>query len=143
MTNRLPIVLSLAAEILVNTFCCAAAVIKQKGSNPVVLDPAGINVLKAPLAEYSDSLQESKPRGFWVQNWTSPEQFFRWSVSAPKAGRYTIDALISGEPGAVVEIAGPREHLNLTIPPGNDHWGNNWNRLRVPGLLSLPAGSSV
>jgi len=122
---------------------CNAEVVPQKAPNPVALDPAGINVLKAPLAEYSDSLQESRPKGFWVQNWTMPEQFFRWTVNAPKAGRYAVEALISGEPGTVVEIAGPRGKLSLTIPPGNDHWGNNWNRLPVPGWLSLPAGSSV
>ena len=51
-----------------------------------------------------------------------------------------MEALISGAPGTVVEVGGPAGKVSLTIPPGNDHWGNNWNRLRVPGLLSLPAG---
>jgi hypothetical protein len=101
--------------------------VPQKAPNPVVLDPAGLNVLQASLAEYSDSLQF----------------LFRWTVTAPKAGRYIVEALISGEPGTVVEIAGPGDMVSLTIPPGNDPWGNNWNRLRVPGVLSLPAGSST
>src|SRR5690349_1873968 len=116
MTDRLPSVLSLAAAILGNTFFCAAAVIQQKNPNPVVIDPAGINVLKAPLAEYSDSLKPSSPQGLWVQNWTVSEQFFRWIVSAPKSGQYAVELLVSGEPGAVVEIAGPRHRLNVTIP---------------------------
>ncbi len=143
MTDRLPIVLSLAAAILGNTFSCAAAVIDQKSPNPVVIDPAGITVLKAPLAEYSDSLKPSAPPGFWIQNWTGPEQFFRWTVSAPKSGRYDVEILVSGEPGTVVEIAGPRNRLHVTIPKGNDIWGNNWNRLPVSGRLTLPEGRSI
>jgi hypothetical protein len=98
---------AMLAMVIATGFTCTADTVTQKAPNPVVLDPSAINFLKAPLAEYSDSLQESRPRGFWVQNWTSSGQVFRWNVSAPKAGRYTIDALISGEPGTQVEIAGP------------------------------------
>ena len=109
---------------------------------PVVLNPGDLNFLKAPLAEYTASLRESSPRGFWVQGWNTTEQFFRWTVTAPAAGSYVVDALISGEPGSTVEIIGPLNRLALTLPAGNDHWGNNWNRLRVPGALSLPGGTS-
>jgi hypothetical protein len=142
MTDRLPIVLSMAAAILGSTFSCAAAVIDQKSPNPVVIDPAGITALKAPLAEYSDSLKPSAPSGFWTQNWTGSEQFFRWTVSAPRSGRYAVEILVSGEPGTVVEIAGPRDRLNVKIPDANDVWGNNWNRLPVSGSLTLPKGRS-
>jgi hypothetical protein len=143
MTDRLQNVLSLAVAILGITFSCAAAVIKQKSPNPVVIDPAGISVLKAPLAEYSDSLKASVPPGMWIQNWTAPEQFFRWTVSAAKAGQYAVELLVSGEPGTAVEVAGPRNRLDATIPDGNDVWGNNWNRVPVSGRLSLPEGRSV
>jgi len=109
----------------------------------VVLNPGDLNFLKAPLAEYTASLRESSARGMWVQGWNTPEQFFRWTMTAPAAGSYVVDALVSGEPGATIEIIGPLNRLELTLPPGNDHWGNNWNRLRVPGALSLPAGESI
>jgi acetyl esterase/lipase len=108
----------------------------------IVLNPGDLNFLKAPLAEYTASLRESSPRGFWVQGWNKPEQFFRWSLTSPSAGNYVVEVLISGEPGSSIEIIGPLNRLILTLPAGNDHWGNNWNRLRVPGTLSLPGGTS-
>jgi len=109
----------------------------------VVLNPGDLNFLKAPLAEYTASLRESSARGMWVQGWNTPEQFFRWTMTVPAAGSYVVDALVSGEPGSTIEIIGPLNRLELTLPAGNDHWGNNWNRLRVPGALSLPEGASA
>ena len=106
------------------------------------MDPAGINVLKAPSAEYSDSLKPGAPL-LWIQDWTVPQQLFRWTVSAPKSGQYAAELVMSGAPGTVVEIAGPRDKLNATISDGNDVWGNNRNRLPVSGRLRLPEGRSI
>ncbi|HMI03283.1 MAG TPA: hypothetical protein VK541_12410, partial [Pedobacter sp.] len=114
--------------------------VEQK--QPIVLNPSDLNFLKAPLAEYTNSLKESNPRGFWVQGWNSLDQSFRWTVTAPKAGSYVFDVLISGEPGTTIEIISSLNRLTLILPPGNDLGGNNWNRLRVPGTLSLPEGVS-
>ena len=109
----------------------------------VVLNPGDLNFLKAPLAEYTASLRESAAGGMWVQGWNKPEQFFRWNITAPKAGKYVFDVLISGEPGTTVEIISSLNRITLTLQPGNDLGGNNWNRLRVPGTLSLPKGAST
>src|ERR1035437_9745519 len=87
----------------------------------VVLNPGDLNFLKAPLAEYTASLRESAAGGMWVQGWNKPEQFFRWNITAPKAGKYVFDVLISGEPGTTVEIISSLNRITLTLQPGNDN----------------------
>lgn len=113
------------------------------GRAPVRIDSSGAAYLKANLAERSPGLAESNPPGFWIQGWTEAGQSFRWEVISPEAARYTAELLVSGEPGTVVEIAGPKDKVSVTIPDGNDHWGNHWNRLPATGTLTLPAGRSA
>jgi hypothetical protein len=67
----------------------------------------------------------------------------RGRVQAPQAGDYSVEVLVSGAPGSRIEIAGPRDTISVTIPEGNDHWGNNWNKIPVPGWLTLPQGISA
>jgi Alpha-L-fucosidase len=117
--------------------------IAQSGANPLQLDPNTVNVLKANVAARSASLAESAPKGFWIQSWNDSRQAFAWKVQVPQAGRYSVDVLVSGAPGSQIEIAGPRDTIKVTIPEGNDHWGNNWNKISVPGWLNLPQGSST
>jgi len=117
--------------------------IVQTGADPLPVDPNQINALKANMAARSASLTESAPKGFWIQNWNDAQQTFAWKVQAPTAGDYSVDMLVSGAPGSQIEIAGPRNTIKVTIPAGNDHWGNNWNKISVPGWLSLPRGTSA
>ena len=117
--------------------------IAQSGANPLQLDPDTVNVLKANVAARSASLAESSPKGFWIQSWNDPQQTFAWKVHVPQTGEYAVDVLVSGAPGGKIEIASPKGGINVTIPEGNDHWGNNWNKIPVPGWLTLPQGTST
>lgn len=117
--------------------------IAQSEANPLPLDPNTVNALKANVAARSASTTESAPKGFWIQNWNDPQQTFAWKVQIPKADKYSVDVLVSGAPGSQIEIVGPRDTIKVTIPDGNDHWGNNWNKISVPGWLNLPQGAST
>jgi hypothetical protein len=117
--------------------------VAQSGPNPLQLNPNTVNVLKANVAARSASLAESAPKGFWIQSWNDSQQAFAWKVQVPQADEYSVDVLVSGTPGSQIEIAGPQDTVNVTIPQGNDHWGNNWNKIAVPGWLTLPQGTST
>jgi hypothetical protein len=117
--------------------------IEQSGSNPIQLDPNTVNALKANVAERSATTAESAPKGMWIQSWSDPQQTFAWEVQAPRADRYSVDVLVSGAPGSQIEITGPGNTISVAIPEGNDHWGNNWNKISVPGWLNLPQGTST
>jgi hypothetical protein len=140
-----------AAVFLIGSHCLIAApqagdksqTIAQSGVDPLPIIPSAVNVLKANLAERSSSTAESEPAGFWIQSWNDPHQLFRWRVLVPRAEEYSIDVLVSGAPGSMIEIAGPQNKLSVEIPEGNDHWGNNWNKIAVPGWLALPRGNST
>src|ERR1039458_8118821 len=117
--------------------------IAQSGANPLPLDPNTVNVLKANAAARSATTAESAPKGMWIQSWSDPQQTFAWKVQIPKADKYSVDVLVSGAPGSQIEIAGTRDTIKVTIPEGNDHWGNDWNKISVPGWLNLPQGTST
>jgi hypothetical protein len=117
--------------------------ISQSGVGPLALDPNTINVLKANVAARNASMAESAPKEFWIQSWNDPQQEFAWRVQVPQAEDYSVDVLVSGAPGSQIEIAGPRNTISMSIPEGNDHWGNNWNKIPVPGWLVLPQGTST
>ncbi|HEX3572041.1 MAG TPA: hypothetical protein VHU44_14580 [Acidobacteriaceae bacterium] len=117
--------------------------IAQSGANPLPLDPNTVNVLKANAAARSATTAEGAPKGMWIQSWSDPQQTFAWKVQAPRAGKYSVDVLVSGAPGSQIEIAGPRNTIKVSIPEGNDHWGNNWNKISVPGWLNLPQRTST
>lgn len=118
-------------------------VVAQSGIDPLPLDPNTVNALKANMAARNASTAESAPKGMWIQNWNDPQQTFAWRVQVPRADDYSVDVLVSGAPGSKIEVAGPRNKISVIIPEGNDHWGNNWNKIPVPGWLSLPQGTSA
>ena len=140
-----------AAVFLIGSHCLIAApqtggesqTIAQSGADPLPIIPSAVNVLEANLAERSSSTAESEPKGFWIQGWNDPHQSFQWKIQVPRAGDYSIDVLVSGAPSSLIEIAGPENKLSVEIPAGNDHWGNNWNKIAVPGWLALPQGNST
>ena len=121
----------------------APQAVAQSGANPLPLDPNTVNVLKANVAARSATTAEGAPKGMWIQSWSDPQQTFAWKVQATQAGKYSVDVLVSGAPGSQIEIAGPRNTIKVSIPEGNDHWGNNWNKISVPGWLNLPQGTST
>ena len=117
--------------------------IPQSGDVPLQLSINTVNILKANVAARSATLTESEAKGFWIQSWNDPQETFAWKVQVANSGEYSLDVLVSGAPGSRIEIAGPQDRISVTIPEGNDHWGNNWNKIRVPGRLSLPQGAST
>ena len=150
MTRRQAGILVIATFLIEVPFCTVAQqtnaelqTIAQSGANPLQLDPNTVNVLKANAAARSATTAESAPKGMWIQSWNDTQQRFAWEVQAPRADKYSVDMLVSGAPGSQIEIAGPRNTIKATIPEGNDHWGNNWNKISVPGWLNLPQGTST
>ena len=140
----------ISALLLIGSHCLHATepkdetqTVAQNNGSSFAMNPNSVTVLKADLAERSPSITESKPKGMWVQGWNDPQQSFRWTVESPKAGEYSVDVLVSGAPGTRIDIAGPSNKISIVIPPGNDHWGNNWNKIAVPGWLALPKGVAV
>lgn len=117
--------------------------IPQSGATPLRLNPDTVNALKANVSARSASTAESDPSGFWIQAWNDARQSFAWRVQSPRAEAYSVEVLVSGAPGSRIQISGPLNDISVAIPEGNDHWGNNWNRISVPGWLSLPQGDSV
>ena len=85
--------------------------IAQIGEIPIELHSKEINVLKANCAKRSVTLKKCFIESFWVENWTSPDEYFEWSVESPKAADYVVDVLISGAADVPVEIIGPRNRL--------------------------------
>jgi hypothetical protein len=120
-----------------------AQTIAQTGADPLPIDPNEINALKANVAERSASTAESAPKGFWIQNWNDPQQTFAWKIQVPRADDYSVNVLVSGAPGSRIEIVGPQNTISVNMPQGNDHWGNNWNKIAVSGWLKLPQGTST
>ncbi len=63
-------------------------------------------VLMADCAERRDTLKKrlvwgNKPWGrAWVENWTSPKDFLRWTVTNPVKGEFQVEAPIAGKAGA-------------------------------------------
>ncbi len=121
----------------------APQTIAQSGADPLPLDPNKVNVLKANASARSATTAESSPKGMWIQNWSDPQQTFSWEIQTPRADKYSVDVLVSGAPGSQIEIAGPRNTVKVAISYENDHWGNNWNKISVPGWLNLPQGTST
>jgi hypothetical protein len=119
------------------------ATIAQCGPDPLPLGNETVNALKANVAERSASTAESEPKGMWIQRWNDPRQFFAWKILAADPDEYSVDVLVSGAPGSKIEIAGPLNTIGVSIAEGNDHWGNNWNKISVPGKLVLPGGTST
>jgi hypothetical protein len=117
--------------------------IAHRGASSLQLDPDTVNVLKANVAARSASLAESTPKGFWIQSWNDPQQTFAWTVQVPQAGEYSVSVLVSGAPGGQIEIAGLLGGISVTIPDGNDHWDNNWNKIPVPGWLAFAQGTPL
>lgn len=112
-------------------------------STTVDLDPHGITVLMADRADRPNALKpklvwNDKPWGrAWVENWTSPNEYLRWTVKALAAGNYEIDVLVYGQVGARAAVIGASNGLEFTMP------ASQWSRVRVQGALPVPAGTSV
>ncbi len=129
--------------IILSEACAQEQAIPQSGAVPLPINPSEVNALKANVAARSASTQESEPRGVWIQNWNDPQQSFAWKIAVPRADDYFVDVLVSGNPGSKIEVAGPENEVSIAIPEGNDHWGNNWNKIDIPGWLKLPKGIST
>jgi len=149
--SRVQVASIITAFFLIGSHCLNAApqtgdesqTVRQDSADSLAMNPSAVNVLKANLAKRSPTTAESRPIGFWIQGWRDPQQSFSWSVESPQAGEYSVDVLVSGVSGTRIEIAGPSNKLSVEIPEGNDHWGNNWNKIGVPGWLALPKGTAV
>lgn len=141
----------IAAFFFIGLHCLNAApqtrdeskTVVQNNADSFVMNANGVTMLKASVANRSASTAESEPKGMWIQGWNDPQQSFSWRVQSPRTGEYSVDVLVSGAPGSRIELAGPSNKLSVDIPEGNDHWGNNWNKIEVPGWLALPRGTAV
>jgi hypothetical protein len=91
---------------------------------------------------------------FWVTGWTSKDDTLTWTVKTPEAGNYAVTLNIVNcghvlidckltDPGPIpIEITGPSNKLEFTVPHRVASMTNEWARYQVPGTIHLPAGES-
>lgn len=118
----------------------ARLAIKTLEALPVSTDK--ITYLMADRAERPGSLGMFVDPGhlnekrFWVTNWNSPSDYFRWTVNVPVAGEYLVDALVKSPKDSVITVAGVNNGSVQLAGSGD------WDKIRATGTLSLPAGVS-
>jgi len=116
---------------------------RQLQLEPVLVQPEGITVLMADRSKLSggakyNKLDPGKPfKRFWIDNWKSPDASIKWNITAPKTGEYEVAMLVEGAPGVEVEITGPDNTLTCELVR------SGWDKVIVPGQLSLPQGVGV
>ncbi|MDG7000560.1 MAG: hypothetical protein JRN15_15810 [Nitrososphaerota archaeon] len=118
------------------------------GRETVYVDPVNITYLMADLCCRSNSLhvKTDASRGwvkrFWVENWRTPSQVFRWPIEVESAGHYDVTILVSAPPGSEFEVSGPNNSLRFETPATHPNYdGYNWNRIPLPSPLALSRGS--
>lgn len=98
--------------------------------------------LKATDAIRTASLAPSKPPGMWVEGWHRSDQRFEWSLSSPVSQSCVATLMVAARPGSRIFIEGPGRTIAVDVPPGNDFWGENWNRITLPDDITLKAGAN-
>jgi len=121
------------------------------------IDPAAQNVLMASDSKATGDIKEIWPGAaarFWVTGWTTKDDTITWTVNTPAAGDYAVALNIVNcghvlidckltDPGPVpVEITGPKNKLDFTVPHRVSSMTDEWARYQLPGTLALPAGES-
>ncbi|QJD86960.1 Ig-like domain-containing protein [Cohnella herbarum] len=89
----------------------------------------------ASLGQFVDPSHVNEKR-FWVTNWNSPADYFKWTVNVPVAGEYVVDALIKAPTNSTITVT--------SVTYGNVQFAGSgdWDKIRAPGTLLLPAGLS-
>lgn len=121
-----------------------------KTSKTIAIHPDRINFLMADESEFSSSMEmlvsgeqgKERLKRFWVENWTTPDQGFKWELNTPEDGNYLIDVRISAPPGTEIEIQGPQGKLRFKTQQTPDRWNWHWDRISLPEPLFLPKGIS-
>jgi hypothetical protein len=123
----------------------------------IAVDPAVPTVLMATDAALQGGLKERWPQAakkFWVENWTSKDDSFVWTVRVPKAGSYAVAMIVvncgkmvidckQGAPPPVeVEIASDLNKVDAVVKYHQAAPSTQWMREEVRGTLQLPAGTS-
>jgi len=127
----------------------------------VAVDGAAPTVLMAVSAVLTPAvkggLTERWPQAakkFWVENWTSEDEAFTWTVQAPKAGSYAVSLIVVNcgkmvidckevAPAPVdIEIAGERNTVDAVVKYHKTAPSLQWMREEAGGTLRLPAGTS-
>jgi hypothetical protein len=99
-----------------------------------------ITYLMADRAERSGSLGQfidhghEKDKRFWVTNWNSQTDFFRWTVNVPIEGEYLVDALIKAPTNSVITVS------SVTYGSVQFTGTGDWDKIRATGTLTLPKG---
>lgn len=123
----------------------------------IPIEPASRTVLMAVDATLQGSLKVRWPepvKRYWVDNWTSNDDSFTWTVRAPKAGSYLVSMIVVNcgkmvidckqtSPGPVaIEIASELNKIDAEVPYRDTSPSSQWDREELRGTLSLPAGTS-
>lgn len=121
------------------------------------VDPATKTVLMASDAAFKGDLKEVWPgqaARFWVNNWTTANDAFTWTVNVPEHGDYSVSLMIVNcgkilidcklpSPAPVnVEVASVSSKVSYTVDYRKAPMTNEWVRGELPGVLHLPAGES-
>jgi len=153
----------IASSVLLNTKALAVGRRGGVRSSPALgarvvrLDPDRIAVLMGSDARLGGSLKvrwpEEWPKRFWVENWTSPQDSFMWTVQAPRAAEFAVSLVAVSCPKVVVNCTEPPSPVKLELSGGTSRltrWltfrdtspEGQWIREEVQGVLHLPAGLS-
>lgn len=108
------------------------------------LKPDNITVLMAVDAELSEGLERVSLSGhgkFQVKSWSRPDQFASWKISTPEAAAYEAYVLIKRPSNRPLKLDLAVGDAAVTADlPSNRY---NWQRVKLEGLLTLPAGQST
>lgn len=101
-------------------------------------------VLMAVDAQLSDGLNRVSHSGhgkFQVSGWSRPDQAASWKVASSAAGKYEASVLVkrAGNQPLAFHLAAGDSSLHGALP-ANPH---SWQRIKLDGLLDLPAGEST
>lgn len=106
--------------------------------------PDDFTVLMGVDARLSDGLKRNQSSGhgkFHVHDWTNVNQSATWNISSGEAAKHEVSVLIrraNKQPLTLrLDAAGQSLRANL---PANPY---SWQRVKLDGLLDLPAGEST
>ena len=102
-------------------------------------------VLMAVDARLSSGLVPFQPGGqskFYIQGWKRPDQQAEWTLRAAAPDEYEVFVVIrrDNRQPLRLEVSAAGKTVATTFPADALRW---WERLRLEGLLALPAGESA
>ena len=127
---------------------------------PFVVKPMDVTILWAREADLHGNLKFSSQEGptqgekphYWVDGWTSLDDYYVWEVNVPKEDDYKVAITYSciGEDGSQYEIVAGESKVTGTVQqtqswhyPVNNRVISSFVEVELDGMLHLPKGIST